>query len=219
MKREISTTSDGSSTLFVPELDEHYHSVHGAIQESNHVFIDAGYHFFKNSEINVLEIGLGTGLNAWLTAIESTKKSIKTYYTSIEKYPITEEEIQSLNYPDLVTTNGNKDLLLKIHKANWEGFTALTPCFFLRKMKQDFKSIAFKNEFDLIYYDAFAPSAQPNLWTTHMFSLMFKALKENGVLVTYCAKGQVKRNMKSAGFTVEAIPGPPGKREMTRAKK
>ena len=222
MKPQLVVTADGSSSLFIPELDEHYHSTHGAIQESNHVFIDAGLNLFLNHKkpIHILEMGFGTGLNALLSCLNTTAENTLLYYTSIEKYPVQASLIQQLNYDDLIDNKTeNKNIFQKIHQCEWESFQNITPYFYLKKCKIDAVDIEWKNTFDIIYFDAFAPSVQPELWTAFIFKKMYDALKEQGILVTYCAKGVVKRTMKEVGFLVETIPGPPGKREMTRATK
>lgn len=221
MNRTLRTTADGSATLFVPELNEHYHSVHGAVQESNHVFIQAGLKACKSREISILEMGFGTGLNAWLTAIYAAKNKLSINYTALEKYPLVPEEWRLLNYTEHAS-HKQSGLFQHIHQVPWETKTEISEHFALQKIKADFADFNFEetqNAFHLIYFDAFAPSTQPDLWTTEMFLKMYNSLKQNGLLVTYCAQGQVKRNMKAAGFKVEALPGPPGKREMTRAIK
>ncbi len=221
METKLVITGDGSTSLFIPDLDEHYHSIHGAIQESIHVFINAGLIpiLATKDEIQILEIGFGTGLNALLTGIESRNHTTSIQYTSIEKYPISPEFINHLNFCTLLDNPNCRDLFMKIHGSEWEKMTNIEHNFFLNKIKSDFKEIKFIDTFDLIYFDAFAPSAQPELWTEEIFRIMYNALKKNGVLVTYCAKGIVKRTMKSVGFDVIALPGPIGKREMTKAIK
>jgi tRNA U34 5-methylaminomethyl-2-thiouridine-forming methyltransferase MnmC len=219
MKRELRQTSDGSSTLFVPALDEHYHSIHGALQESLHVFIEAGFKSREVQSISILEIGFGTGLNAWLTAIEAAKSDVQVEYTALEKYPLSDDEVAGLNYAQLKGYTGELPLFNQIHATEWESLQTITRHFSIRKMQVDLHDFNAQEVFDLIYFDAFAPSAQPDLWTEAIFNRIFIAMKPGGNLVTYCAKGQVKRNMKAAGFVVEALPGPPGKREMTRAIK
>lgn len=220
MNREIVTTKDSSSTLFVPGLDQHYHSMHGAMQESMHVFIEAGLHLFKDKgKANILEIGLGTGLNALLTALEAEKLNLSIDYTALEKYPLSMDEMLQLNYGELLEGTETKRLLTELHQLKWGEKLELSSGFLLQKLEMDFKDYQEKDEHDLIYFDAFAPSAQPDLWTVDIFTSMYNSLKPGGTLVTYCVKGHVRRNMKSAGFEVEKIPGPPGKREMARAWK
>lgn len=218
MTREVRQTKDGSPTLFVASLDEHYHSIHGAWQESLHVFINMGLKHVTKPELAVLEIGFGTGLNAWLTAIHQPKNQAINYH-GIENFPVNSDELLALNYQKLASTKIESDLFNQLHAASWNKAVEIKPNFTLHKHQMAIEDVAFSNQFDIIYYDAFAPSAQPELWTEALFKHMHNALKPNGTLVTYCAKGQVKRNMKAAGFTIERLPGPPGKREMTRATK
>ena len=219
MKREVKITADGSKTLFVESLDEHYHSIHGAYNESIHVFIDAGLKYCVKDNISILEIGFGTGLNALvsLNAIQGLNKKIT--YTGVEAYPVSEIEWSILEYDTIDNLSLHKHSFDKMHESDWEVPIQLDDNFTLIKQQKKFTDIEDIDAFDIIYFDAFAPSAQPDLWTVEIFSRMFDSLKSNGILVTYCAKGQVKRNMKEVGFLVEPLPGPPGKREMTRATK
>jgi len=221
MDAQLVLTGDGSTSIFIPDLDEHYHSVHGALQESKHVFIEAGLQpfLYQQRSLHVLEIGFGTGLNALLTCLSAGQTSTDIHYTTVEKYPLNSGFIKSLNYCTLLQESTCENLFEELHNCSWEDFQNITSCFKLKKCRMDIGHIEWLNTFDLIYFDAFAPSAQPELWTEQIFSSMHNALKEKGVLVTYCAKGIVKRTMKSVGFFVEALPGPPGKREMTRATK
>ncbi|MDR6300526.1 tRNA (5-methylaminomethyl-2-thiouridine)(34)-methyltransferase MnmD [Mesonia maritima] len=222
MKREIIITADGSSTIHIPDWNEQYHSKHGAIQEAQHVFISKGLHFlsekYQPKKINILEIGFGTGLNALLTAMEANQKKININYKGIEAYPIAEKEIENLNYGKQLSTEAIH-LFEKIHKADWEKQVEITPVFSLKKEKLFFEEITETQNFNLIYFDAFGARVQPELWEKPIFQKMYNALTENGVLVTYSAKGSAKRAMQEVGFTVEKIPGPPGKREMLRAEK
>lgn len=220
MNREVVKTNDNSSTLYVPALQQHYHSLHGAIQESQHVFIEAGLHQFKDQrEISILEIGLGTGLNALLTLLEAGKLGLKVHYTALEKYPLSLKEMLLLNYGAQLGSRQASRHLTDLHQVLWGKWIDLTPFFSIRKLETDFKDFRASSEFDLIYFDAFAPDAQPDLWTESIFESMYHGLKSGGMLVTYCVKGAVRRNMMAAGFEVEKIPGPPGKREMARARK
>ena len=209
-------TRDGSSTLFAPRYDEHYHSMHGAIQESMHVFIHSGLYAHSKTagKLSVLEMGFGTGLNALLTCLYKEERDID--YTTLEAYPISEKLIQSLNYVDEIENEYAQSCFYAIHQAAWEVPTTVIPGFQLSKhhiQLQDYKPA---RTFDVIYFDAFAPNAQPELWTAEIFSKLFMALDPEGVFVTYSAKGDVKRALIAAGFEVEKIPGPPGKREMLR---
>lgn len=220
MKKEIIATADGSHTIAIPEMHVTYHSVHGAIKESRHVFLEAGLGNVqaqgKLPSIAVFEMGFGTGLNAFLTAIHAIENQLHIFYTAIESAPLSAEEISLLNYP---VTLGHEELFQQLHAAPWNEAVELHQFFTLEKLQTDLASFASSRPFDLVYYDAFAPSAQPELWTKEVFEKLFSLLNANGVLVTYCSKGDVRRAMIAAGFSVEKLPGPPGKREMLRAQK
>tara|TARA_R110001583_G_scaffold8413_9_gene40233 strand:+ start:1811 stop:2476 length:666 start_codon:yes stop_codon:yes gene_type:complete len=219
LKREIIITSDGSSTIHLPEWNEQYHSKHGAIQEAIHVFINSGLSLFSNQKINILEIGFGTGLNSFITYLEAPKMNLEVNYVGIEAYPVIPEEIEKLNYVDELKATEFKSVFNEMHLQDWEAKKEISTKFYLTKRKQFFNEIKVVNSFDLIYFDAFGARVQPELWTEEIFKIMFDALKTGGVLVTYSAKGSVRRAMQSVGFLVEKLPGPPGKREMLRAKK
>jgi tRNA U34 5-methylaminomethyl-2-thiouridine-forming methyltransferase MnmC len=221
MKRELIRTKDNSYTLFVPELNEHYHSTFGALAEAEHIFIGAGLKpIEERAAISILEIGFGSGLNACLTALYAEEKGLNVFYQGLEKYPIATEEWRALNYPKIITKPSSSNVMEDLHTASWEEKTDINASFQLLKSEIDFRDFrATENTFDLIYFDAFAPSAQADLWELAIFQEMYKALKPGGRLVTYCVKGSVRRTMKEAGFTVEKIPGPPGKREIARALK
>jgi len=219
LKREIIQTLDGSTTIHLPEWDECYHSKHGAIQEAQHVFIKNGLSLFPNKSISILEIGFGTGLNAFITVLEGKKMKQVIDYVGVEAYPVTASEILSMNYVEELNANLHREIFEKIHESNWGENIALSDDFKLMKRKQFFEAITDENRFDLIYFDAFGYRVQPELWSTTIFAKMFAALKTNGVLVTYAARGVVKRSMIEVGFTVEKLAGPPGKREMFRATK
>lgn len=220
MDREIIQTSDGSHTMAIPKWNVTYHSRHGAIQESLHVFIEAGFHFAISQSINqsisIFEMGFGTGLNAFLTGIEAINKKIKVYYAAVEQYPLTIDEIRPLNYTERLL---HDDLFQRLHSSAWNEDIMIDEFFYLRKEKVDLVSYSPSQLFDIIYYDAFAPAAQPHLWTLEIFKKLHSMLAPGGILVTYCSKGEVRRAMQSTGFIVEKIPGPPGKREMVRAGK
>ena len=223
MKRKIITTADGSKTIQIEEWNEQYHSIHGAINEANHVFLKNGLLFYaqdnqKPEPITILEIGFGTGLNAFLTLVEAEKQSLNIDYVGVEAYPVSMDEIIQLNYVDLISKN-HASLYSKMHDIDWEVTTNITSNFKLEKQQKFFREIKEENEFDIIYFDAFGARVQPDLWTEDIFEKMYKALKINGVLVTYSAKGSVRRAMQAVGFEVERLPGPPGKREMLRAIK
>lgn len=219
LQREIITTADGSTTIQIKDWDEQYHSKHGAIQEAYHVFIDSGLSLFKDQELSILEIGFGTGLNAFITFLETKKRSLNINYTGVEAYPVASEELQQLNYiSELKAESFSKDFNL-MHSSPWEKKIAISDVFTLHKQQKDFAELEMQDMFNLIYFDAFGARVQPELWTEIIFKKMFQALKDGGVLVTYSAKGSVRRAMQTVGFTVERLPGPPGKREMLRATK
>ncbi len=218
MKREIIITSDGSTSINLPELNEQYHSKKGAIQEAYHVFIRMGLDLFSDN-VSVLEIGFGTGLNAFITFLESERRKLKVDYVGVEAYPILTEEISGLNYVNQLNAEKFSEDFLNFHTSDWETKQSISDQFFLTKRKQFFKDIADENSYDLIYYDAFGSRVQPELWGEEIFSIMYKALKDKGVLVTYAAKGSARRAMEAVGFKVERLAGPPGKREMLRARK
>ena len=224
---QLIPTEDGSVTLYVPALNEHYHSVHGAIQESQHIFIQAGlFHFldthpeFVTTEypLHILEAGFGTGLNAYLTLLQATEKKIHIHYHSIEKYPLNDTEFEILNYPDQLA-GADRQLFLELHRCSWEVPHSITPYFTLHKQQGDFREIDFDNQFHIVYFDAFNPDVQPHLWTESVFQRFNKAMRKDSILVTYCVKGIVKQALRTNGFTLKRLPGPPGKREMLRACK
>ncbi|MDG1980780.1 MAG: tRNA (5-methylaminomethyl-2-thiouridine)(34)-methyltransferase MnmD [Flavobacteriaceae bacterium] len=219
MKREIIKTSDGSTTIHIPEWNEQYHSIHGAIQEANHVYINNGLKYKSSNEIAVLEIGFGTGLNSFMTFLATQNKELLIEYVGVEAYPILEEELLKLNYVAELGASQFAKIFELFHSCSWEEKHQITSHFTLLKRKQFFHEIEDENKFDVIYFDAFGARVQPELWTEKIFLKMFLALKSEGVLVTYAAKGSVRRAMQSVGFNVERLPGPPGKREMLRAVK
>ena len=219
MKKEILKTTDGSYTFYVPELNETYHSTNGALQESLHVFIEAGLKFSTLKKASILEIGFGTGLNALTTFDEAVKSNLNIEFSSLEVFPLSWDDVSKLNYMNLEGFQKYAIPFENMHSCDWDSFIEITAEFSLRKLNTKLQDIRFENEFDIIYFDAFAPQIQPELWSYEVFEMMYKALKNNGVLVTYCAKGTVKRALKAAGFKLQSIPGPPGKREMSRAVK
>ncbi len=211
----IKQTADGSHTLYLPEIDETYHSIHGAENESRHVFLEAGFNHCHKKEIHILEIGFGTGLNAYLTALEAAKQGKIVHYTTVEKYPLSKECWQQLNF-----ARGDKEnqlLFEKIHSEDWEKEVQLSNNFYFKKLQADFCNLPLDNSFDLIYYDAFSPEKQPELWTEDIFIQLYNHTNMGGILTTYCAKGSVRRAMQAAGYIVERLVGPVGKREMLRA--
>ncbi len=226
MKREIIITGDGSKTIHIPEWDEQYHSKHGAIQEANHVFLKMGLDHYlskasyqKDAPIAILEMGFGTGLNALLTFFEAQKTQTSIAYTGVEAYPISPEEVKVMDYVSLLEDKDAQVIYDTLHDTNWESEEEITVSFQLTKREQRFEDIVDQDAFDLVYFDAFGARVQPELWGETIFKKMYTALRENGVLVTYAAKGSVRRAMQAVGFEVERLPGPPGKREMLRATK
>ncbi len=222
MQREIITTKDNSKTLLIPSLNETYHSTHGALTEAKHIFIDNGINQFKNSTqtIHIFEMGFGTGLNAILTYQFAKKHQLDINYTTVEKYPVTKNEMNILNYKTLLNLNLNEQTVLnQMHQSN-TSTNQLSNFFTFQLLINDIKNITLNhNQFDIIFFDAFAPSHQPQLWQKNILLKMYQALKPTGFLITYCAKGQFKRDLKSIGFEVINLPGPPGKREITKAVK
>jgi tRNA U34 5-methylaminomethyl-2-thiouridine-forming methyltransferase MnmC len=219
LKRNIIQTRDGSTTIHIEEWDECYHSRFGAIQEAQHVFIKNGLSLFENNLVSILEIGFGTGLNAFITFLESQKLNQTINYVGVEAYPVSAEEVLSMNYVSELKAENDVAIFEKMHNCNWEEQIILRDDFLLTKRQQFFAEIEDVEKFDLIYFDAFGYNVQPELWSTVIFQKMFNALKSKGILVTYAARGVVKRSMIEVGFAVEKLEGPPGKREMFRAKK
>jgi tRNA U34 5-methylaminomethyl-2-thiouridine-forming methyltransferase MnmC len=216
MPIQIITTADGSHSLLHTDLDETYHSRHGALQESEYVFIQKGFDFFieqnKAQSINILEIGFGTGLNAWLTLQRARQTDVEVNYTSLENYPLDKNIWSNLNYAQT-----DKQSFEKLHEVEWNKTVSIHQYFNLHKIESSLKHFSFSTfHFNLIYFDAFAPNKQPEMWALTMLKKVCDTLLPGGVFVTYCAKGQVKRDLKSLGLSVENLPGPPGKREMLR---
>lgn len=217
MSLNLEKTADGSYTLYVPHLDEHYHSVKGALTESQHIFIEMGLKHSPALHPRILEIGLGTGLNCFLTLLTAEEMERKVHYTGIERYPLNEETVRKLDYPSIIN-QGHEEDYYAIHQAPWGTDTNLSPWFTLHKIEGDFTTYPFEGKYDIIYFDAFAPEKQPEMWEQPLFDMLYNLLNEGGVLTTYCAKGVVRRMLQTAGFKVERLPGPPGgKREILRA--
>ena len=216
MKREILITSDGSSTIHLPDWDEQYHSKNGSINETYHVFINSGLKLVTADKVSILEIGFGTGLNCFITYLES-KREID--YVGVEAYPVTAEEVEKMNFIAVLDAEKERAAFNKIHTVSWDEKHQITDAFSLTKRKQFFEDIEDEDAFNLIYFDAFGARVQPQLWTEDIFQKMYNALQKDGILVTYSAKGSVRRAMQAVGFVVERLPGPPGKREMLRAIK
>ena len=227
MKRKIVETEDGSKTIHIEDWNETYHSIHGAVQEAFHVFINNGLNFYKQKEkqIKILEIGLGTGLNSFITLLESEKNQQKIVYYGVEKYPVSAEEFEAINYfedvfkfyPEL--ENRREEFLAfyqKMYDAEWEKETEISDFFTFKKIEKDFFDLTAEdgNQFDLVYFDAFGSQVQPELWEEDLLTIVANLTKESSVITTYAAKGSFKRGMKANGFKIKKFPGPPGKREM-----
>lgn len=221
MNPKIIKTSDGSHSLYLEDLDESYHSVHGAMNESNHVFIKNGLsHVAQNkTDISIFEMGFGTGLNALVTRDYALHNKLKIRYTSIEKHPLELDLCQSLNYYKIIKSSNLKSFYESLHLGEWGSFAEIDERFFLLKIKGDIEFVNLNEKYDLIYFDAFGPRVQLDMWTVEIFQKLYNALNSNGVFVTYCAKGQVRRDLERVGFKMERLPGPPRKREMLRGIK
>lgn len=212
---KLITTEDGSHTLYSDRFNEHYHSIHGAIQESLHVFIEAGLKECPLHEINILEVGFGTGLNALLTYLYAKENNLSIRYTSLELYPLSIEQIKGINYPLLLDSD---DEFIQMHKAVWGHWGSIAPAFELKKMHTDLTLVKLDDQYDVIFFDAFSPDIQPELWEEVIFSKIASHCSPKAILTTYSAKGAVRRALQAATFEVERIPGPHGKREMLRAR-
>ncbi len=221
MKRTIVKTADGSSSVFLEGMDVHYHSIHGAVQESQHVFIDMGLKptMARTNDVRIFEMGFGTGLNAFMSFLAAD--NCRIHYTTVEAFPLEQALFSKLDFLDALSLKADhQQLFLKMHQASWNMDFALSEAFTMRKIDQKLEELTLPdNNFDIIYYDAFAPTAQAELWTVEVFAKLFRSLAPNGILTTYCAKGAVRRAMQEVGFTVERLAGPPRKREMLRAVK
>ena len=217
MTNKIVITNDGSHSIFNPKINETYHSKHGAIVEAEYVFIKNGLLAENKKQFNILEIGFGTGLNALLTAQKAQQKKISINYHGIELYPVPKGSYSQLNFTELIGEKNSK--LLQLHECEWEKEHVINNFFKLTKNEITLENYSSKTKFDIIYFDAFSPEKQQELWTTEVFQNMYNLLNKDGFLVTYCAKGSVKRTMKAVGFEIIVLDGPPGKRQMTRANK
>lgn len=215
---KVISTSDGSSTIYVPELDEYYHSAFGAVSESEHVFIKNGYKKTTANPLRIFELGFGTGLNALLTLAESEKDKKIVEYVSVEKYPLGKEIIEQINYGRIVGS-GKENCFSLIHDCEWDKPCLINDNFSLHKINSDIRDVEGDRVFDLVYYDAFAPGKQADMWTFDLLSRVCSFLDKGGVFVTYSAMGQLKRDLIKLGFDVENPEGPAGKREITRAVK
>jgi tRNA U34 5-methylaminomethyl-2-thiouridine-forming methyltransferase MnmC len=221
-KKRFLFTEDGSHTIFLPDLDETYHSTHGAIQESEYVFIRNGLEYAVDRQletVRIFEVGLGTGLNALLSFLYAKKHKISIEYQTIEAFPLNADEIAKLNYPEMIANESAKDGFRLIHTDVWDQWMDITGFFRFKKIRGKIQECAIENAFDVCYFDAFAPSKQPEMWELPVLGKIAGCLNEHGVFVTYCAKGQLKRDLRALGFEVETLPGPPGKWEMVRGIK
>jgi tRNA U34 5-methylaminomethyl-2-thiouridine-forming methyltransferase MnmC len=219
LKREIITTKDGSTSIHLIDWNETYHSKFGAIQEAYHVFIKSGFELFEGKNISILEIGFGTGLNAFITFLEASKTNQIIDYVGVEAYPIEVKEALQMNYVSELDAISNLEIFEIMHQCKWGKKNILSEKFSFTKRKQFFEDITDENCFDLIYFDAFGFRVQPELWSIEIFFKMYKSLKSKGVLVTYACRTTIKNDLLLAGFSVEKLPGAPGKREMLRATK
>lgn len=220
MKHEIIITKDGSTSIYIPEWEETYHSKFGAIQEAYHVFIKNGLEVLADaSEISILEIGFGTGLNALITMLEAEKRQIKVNYVGVEAFPVVFDEIVQLNYATQLEVPNRQADFEQLHTLPWEATIEITPYFTLTKRQQFFSDITDENAFDIVYFDAFGYNVQPELWNEAIFEKMYLALKNNGILTTYACRTTIKNAMQAVGFQTMKLPGAPGKREMLRALK
>lgn len=220
MLQNLFETEDGSHSIIVPEWNVTYHSKYGAIQESQHIFIESGLKplLEKNNSISIFELGFGTGLNALLTLIATTMPPVKVYYEAAETDPLDRDIAFSLNYTSALQRPDMHSQFIQLHQSPWNSPQTISDNFCLNKRKEDITDIILTATFDLIYFDAFDPAAQPGLWTTGIFKKLYDVMHEGGVLVTYSCKGTVRRAMQEAGFIVEKIPGPKGKKEIVRAR-
>lgn len=220
MNIELITTSDGSHTIYLPEMEEQYHSVNGAITESNYVYLEKGYLFHQSKNPVVLEVGFGTGLNCLITALSAEKLKRPTTYITLEKYPLKKEIIEQLNYAKNISPQA-EILFNKIHEANWNQEIKISPFFSLKKIETDLitDELRFIENCDIIYFDAFGPDKQPEIWSTEIFQKIYSISASGGVFVTYSAKGVVRRQLAACGYEMERLPGPPGKFQMLRGIK
>ncbi len=218
MKFKIINTSDKSDTIFNSKYNESYHSTYGARSESTHVFIETGLNYCQLKSIKIFEVGFGTGLNTILTYIESIKRNLKVEYTAIELFPVDLEIINQLNYTEFLSVD-QKDVYSKLHTCKWNENVKISESFTFQKTNSNFNNYIFSNKYDIIYFDAFAPDKQPEMWSTKNFAKIYEALNKQGILTTYSSKGIVKNNLRSAGFKVSRLPGPIGKRHILRAEK
>lgn len=219
MKRELIITGDGSHSIYLPEINEQYHSVNGAIAESEHIFIERGLGplLKKNNSISILEMGFGTGLNAFLTCLTAKSFEVKITYDALETHPLEKALWQKLNYPELL---GDREIFSLIHEASWEEPSSIDALFHLTKINCPVEHFYSKpDKYKLVFYDAFAPSKQTEVWQDFIFQRIYDCMQKGGILITYAASGKFRRTLKRIGFSVESLEGPKGKREITRAFK
>ncbi len=222
MTQSILTTEDNSHTVFSQHFGAQYHSRHGAIEESMHVFISAGlFKFYSQGKksISIFEMGMGTGLNVLLTYLEAEELNLEINYQTVESHPVEMDLVHKLNYAEVLNRSNSNKFLKDLHTSPWEESTALTERFKIRKSKSSIESYTFHQKVDLIYFDAFAPSCQPELWTAELHQKLYDNLNKGGILVTYCTQGAFRRNLVSLGYQIERLNGPGRKREMLRATK
>jgi tRNA U34 5-methylaminomethyl-2-thiouridine-forming methyltransferase MnmC len=215
-KARLVLTEDGSHTLYVEDMDEYYHSKYGAIQESKHIFIKHGWEAIERHDVSVLEVGFGTGLNALLTCLETTREQKTTHYDAIEWFPLDKTLIDKLNFTRVLQVKDHQ-LFQELHELPWDRDCKISPGFTLHKMLLDFTRCVPGKKYHLVYFDAFAPGKQPEMWEEKHFNRLYHAMERDGILVTYCARGEIKRRLKRTGFKVELLAGPPGKHQMIRA--
>jgi len=223
MRRKIVLTDDGSNSIFSEDVNQHYHSHFGALQESNHIFIDAGFCSVPLSDletVSILEIGFGTGLNTLLTYFKAKELQKKVYYETLELFPLTQQEVKQINYPSLLPYSDAKEIFTIFHDVSFNKKHSISENFTLHKRQISAVNATYTpNCFDLVYFDAFSPEAQPELWTKEVFELIYLSMKKNAILLTYCTKGSVKKTLAEIGFQIEKLPGPKGKREILRGSK
>ncbi len=222
LQRELRITADGSHTFYVPTLDEHFHSIHGALSESMHVFIQHGYNklISDHHTVSICEVGLGTGLNALLTYKRSRETGHQILYMGIEPYPLTMDEVNQLNIAEMVGHGIHADFFRQLHQTPANKIVELAPGFLFKRIEKVIQDAYLPPDlFNLVYFDAFGPQVQAELWTEDVFLPIYQSMKHKGVLTTYSAKGSVKRALKKCGFQLDHPAGPAGKREMTRAVK
>lgn len=212
----LKQTEDGSHTLYNKTIDECYHSIHGAKNESNHIFIQSAFLQCKKQEVSVFEMGFGTGLNAFLTLLTAEKNTQKVNYEAVELYPVSADFFSKINY---AKTKEEESIFEKLHRSEWNKLEKITENFSIFKHYDDIKNLKFINHFDIVYFDAFSPEKQPDLWDNSIFKRLYNAMNQNAILTTYCAKGIVRRTLQEVGFSVERLAGPIGKREILRATK